>query len=131
MIEVNNLTFAFKKSKTAFNNISFSIDEGEVLCVLGPNGVGKTTLLKTVTGLYQPVSGSCHIGRVGNRKARMAYVPQAKRVHFSYNVLDFISFGCPLRGGMLASPGRGTSKKRREYCRDLALHILQPKTLTR
>ncbi|WP_226331316.1 ATP-binding cassette domain-containing protein [Klebsiella grimontii] len=83
---MNNLTFAFKNSKTAFNNISFSIEKGEVLCVLRPNGVGKTTLLKAITGLYQPVSGSCHIGRVGHRKACMAYVPQAKRVHFSYNV---------------------------------------------
>lgn len=127
MIEVNNLTFAFKKSKTAFNNISFSIDEGEVLCVLGPNGVGKTTLLKTVTGLYQPVSGSCHIGRVGNRKAHMAYVPQAKRVHFSYNVLDFISFGCPLRGGMLASPGERDIEKAAQILSGLGASYLATK----
>ncbi|OSL74971.1 iron compounds ABC transporter, ATP-binding protein [Escherichia coli TA054] len=86
MIEVNNLTFAFKNSKTAFNNISFSVEKGEVLCILGPNGVGKTTLLKVITSMYQPVSGSCHMGRIGNRKTCMAYVPQAKRVHFSYNV---------------------------------------------
>lgn len=93
MIEVNNLTFAFDNRKKLFENISFSLTKGETLCVLGPNGVGKTSLLKTLSGIYCPISGTCEIAMVGNRIARLAYVPQAKRIHFSYNVLDFISFG--------------------------------------
>ncbi|MBM0974523.1 ABC transporter ATP-binding protein, partial [Escherichia coli] len=62
MIEVNNLTCAFKGRSPTFENNSFSLPEGEILCILGPNGVGKTTLLKTITGLYQPLSCTCHIG---------------------------------------------------------------------
>ncbi|HBJ6317522.1 TPA: ABC transporter ATP-binding protein [Salmonella enterica subsp. diarizonae serovar 50:r:z] len=130
MIEVNNLTFAFKGYKCTFENISFSLKKGTVLCVLGPNGVGKTTLLKTITGLYRPVSGSCRIGRAGNRKARLAYVPQARRIHFSYNVLDFVSFGCPLRGGILASPADRAIEKSAQMLSDLDISYLGAKDVS-
>ncbi|EGY8943012.1 ABC transporter ATP-binding protein [Salmonella enterica subsp. diarizonae serovar 60:r:z] len=130
MIEVNNLAFAFKGHKCTFENISFSLEKGRILCVLGPNGVGKTTLLKTITGLYQPVRGSCRIGRAGNRKARLAYVPQARNIHFSYNVLDFVSFGYPLRGGILVSPGGEAIGKSAQMLSELGISCLGTKDVS-
>ncbi|ECG8516364.1 ABC transporter ATP-binding protein [Salmonella enterica subsp. salamae] len=129
MIEVSNLTFAFKGRIPTFENISFSLPEGEIMCILGPNGVGKTTLLKTITGLYQPVGGTCHVGRIGSRKARLTYVPQARNIHFSYSVLDFVSFGCPLRGGILPSPGSKDFELSAQMLADLGVLYLESKNI--
>jgi len=52
IFEAKNGSFAYKKSKTILENINFSIQSNEVLAILGPNGVGKTTLLKCITGLH-------------------------------------------------------------------------------
>ncbi|MGK0603355.1 ABC transporter ATP-binding protein [Yokenella regensburgei] len=129
MIEVNNLTFAFKGRNPTFENISFSLPEGEVMCVLGPNGVGKTTLLKTITGLYKPAGGICHLGRIKGQKARLAYVPQARHIHFSYNVLDFVSFGRPLRGGILPSPGSKDLEQSAQMLAELGVSYLESKDI--
>ncbi|WP_265557182.1 ABC transporter ATP-binding protein [Serratia grimesii] len=106
MITVEQLSFGFKGSRKVINNISFHLEKGDILCVMGPNGAGKTTLLKSLSGIYQPVSGACVIEDVDNRKARLAYVPQAKKLHFSYSVLDFVSFGCSQRKGFFSKPGK-------------------------
>ena len=56
MIEVQNLTKKFK-DLIAVNNISFSIEKGEIFAFLGPNGAGKTTTIKMLTTLLHPTSG--------------------------------------------------------------------------
>lgn len=57
MIEIKNLDFAYKK-QVVFNNISLSFEKGNIYGLLGENGVGKTTLLKLISGLQQPNVGS-------------------------------------------------------------------------
>lgn len=129
MIEVSNLTFAFSGCMSTFENISFSLPKGEIMCILGPNGVGKTTLLKTITGLYKSVGGTCHIGRIGSRQARLTYVPQARNIHFSYSVLDFVSFGCPLHGGILPAPGSKDVALSAQMLADLGVSYLASKNV--
>ncbi len=60
IITVNNLTKSFK-SLTAVDNISFSVNEGEVFGFLGPNGAGKTTTINILCTLLSPTSGSAEI----------------------------------------------------------------------
>jgi iron(III) transport system ATP-binding protein len=49
--EINNVTFAASK-KNKVNNVSLKIEnEGDVVCLLGPSGIGKTTILRTIAGL--------------------------------------------------------------------------------
>ena len=60
MIEIKNLDFAYKK-QVVFNNISLSFEKGNIYGLLGENGVGKTTLLKLISGLQQPNVGSCTV----------------------------------------------------------------------
>ena len=127
MIELNNLTFAFKGKVNTFEGVTLSLSKGEVLCVLGPNGVGKTTLLKTILGLYQPTNGYCHIEGIDGRRARLAYIPQAKRINFSYTVLDFVSFGRPLCGKLLASPEAKDIEKAQQVLSDLGISYLAQK----
>ena len=51
ILEVNNISFSYEDN-LIFENISFSIKKGDVLCILGPNGTGKTTLIKCLNGLH-------------------------------------------------------------------------------
>jgi branched-chain amino acid transport system ATP-binding protein len=56
ILEVENLTLRFG-GLTALDDVSFSIEEGEILGLIGPNGAGKTTCFNAVTGVYRPTSG--------------------------------------------------------------------------
>ena len=58
MLEVKNLSFAYKNNKEILNNISFNIDNGDFLAILGNNGVGKSTLLKCLNKILKVDKGS-------------------------------------------------------------------------
>lgn len=57
MIEINNVSFEVDDKKI-LNNINLKINEGKIFGIIGPNGVGKTTLLKCLTGIYKPTNGN-------------------------------------------------------------------------
>ena len=57
ILNVNDLAFTYKSHDT-LNNINFSIQQGEITVILGPNGVGKTTLLKCLNGILTPQKGN-------------------------------------------------------------------------
>ena len=56
-IKVQGLGYAYEGSKELFNNVSFTIRTGEIICILGPNGIGKTTLLNCIANLITPTKG--------------------------------------------------------------------------
>lgn len=62
MLEMNNVSFEYR-SKPVLNDIGFKVKCRELLAVLGPNGVGKTTLLKCMNAILRPGKGSIFIGR--------------------------------------------------------------------
>ena len=61
MIRVENLVKSFG-AKRAVDDISFSVERGEVLGFIGPNGAGKSTTMRIVTGFYPPTSGRVTVG---------------------------------------------------------------------
>lgn len=63
MIEIKNLGFSYKHTPV-FDNISLSFNKGCIYGLLGENGVGKTTLLKIISGLQRPLMGSCTVDGV-------------------------------------------------------------------
>ncbi len=76
-IEINNLTKRFG-DLTALDEVTLSLEQGQIVGLLGPNGSGKTTLIKILNGLLQPTSGSVSIS--GNApgvetKKVVAYLP--------------------------------------------------------
>ena len=60
LFDVRNISFSYE-DELIFSNISFSIEKGDVLCILGPNGTGKTTMIKCLNGLYDVDDGEIFI----------------------------------------------------------------------
>jgi ABC-2 type transport system ATP-binding protein len=64
LLEIQNLTKAYRRGELVNDDVSLSIDAGEVFGLLGPNGAGKTTLVKQIIGLLAPTSGTIEIAGV-------------------------------------------------------------------
>lgn len=113
MLIVDGLSFQYTPERTVLKNITFNLRRGEVLALLGPNGTGKTTLMRCLLGLLKPLSG--RIDLLGHdilrlsAKARalmMAYVPQSSSLTFPYEVLEVVMMGRLPHLGLGASPSR-------------------------
>ncbi|MDD4834914.1 MAG: ABC transporter ATP-binding protein [Lutispora sp.] len=100
ILEVNNLSFHYHNSPMIFNKVNFSVDNGEVLSILGTNGAGKSTLLNCIANLYKPVSGKILLN--GRSMSRMSlrevarvvgYVPQIHTPAYAYTVREFTVMG--------------------------------------
>ena len=103
MISVKNLTKAFGP-KLAVNDVSFTVQKGEVLGFLGPNGAGKSTTMRMITGFTPPTSGTVTIG--GNdisdapipAKRLLGYLPESAPSYADMTVTGFLNFIAELRG---------------------------------
>lgn len=111
-LEIKHLTCGYQK-KIINEEISFSIDSGEIICLLGPNGVGKTTLFKGLLGLVDVISGSVLVDGqdIRNWNTRrlaktIAYVPQAHTPPFAFLVQDVVIMGRNAHMGAFSKPAR-------------------------
>jgi len=98
ILEISGVCFRYG-SVEALNDVSFSIDAGEVVSVIGPNGSGKTTLLKVIDGIVKPVRGAVYVdGRSLGRYSRrslakiVGYVPQRLNIQ-PLTLYDFVLSG--------------------------------------
>ncbi len=83
----------------ALRNITLTLPAGEFVCIVGPSGWGKTTLLKLIAGLLQPSSGCLRFGsRNGNARPHSALVFQEHGVFPWMTVLDNVAFGLEIQG---------------------------------
>lgn len=99
-LEIQNLSHAYNSSRQILTDISFNICEKEVVSLIGPNGTGKTTLLKCISHIIKPESGSVYIDDVdisklsAQKRARLiGYVPQYNNSLFPISVIDTIMMG--------------------------------------
>jgi iron complex transport system ATP-binding protein len=112
LIEVRDAAFSYG-AQTIFNNITFSVTPGEIFCLLGPNGCGKTTLLDCILGFHRLHSGSILIGdrdtrsyKPGKIARHLAYVPQIHERAFPYTVREIVLMGRAAYLGMFKAPSR-------------------------
>src|SRR4051812_43621010 len=88
----------------ALEDFSLEVRRGEVFCLLGPNGSGKTTFLRTLTGYLLPTAGSLRVAghdAVGERMAarrKIGYVPESVPLYRHMRVGEFLAFMARLRG---------------------------------
>lgn len=99
-IEVKDLFFAYDVKKPVLNGLNFSIKRGEIIALLGPNGCGKSTLMRLMLGLMRPVKGAVlfngqNVSHINHKlfAREVAYVPQVHRSSFPYTVEDVVLMG--------------------------------------
>jgi ABC-2 type transport system ATP-binding protein len=103
MIEVRQLSKYFGE-KVAVDDISFSVDKGEILGFLGPNAAGKSTTMRMLTGFLPPTSGTAIIGGDDIREAslsvrkKIGYLPENAPVYPDMTVIGFLDFIAEIRG---------------------------------
>ncbi len=100
MLKVENLNVSYGVI-AAIKGVSFQVNKGEIVALIGANGAGKTTILQTVTGLIQPKSGSLFFEGVDLRRTPahkivslgMAHVPEGRRIFQELTVLENLKLG--------------------------------------
>lgn len=90
------------EGKTVAEHITFSVNQGDYLCIVGENGSGKSTLMKTILGLIAPLSGTIETGD-GIQKNDIGYLPQQTPVQkdFPASVWEIVLSGCQSHTGRL------------------------------
>ena len=97
-INFENVSKKFGKSVIALDHVSFDVQDGEYLCVLGPTGSGKTTLLRLIAGLLRPDEGTIYfdgkpVNTVDPHDRSAVYVPQQYALFPHLTVLENVAFG--------------------------------------
>ena len=111
ILSVQNLTFSYA-DHTVLEDVSFDVDRGEFLSLLGPNGVGKSTLFRCMLGTLTGYRGRVLVeGQEirtlpqSQRARRIAYIPQIHRPTFGYTVLDTVLMGAARQLNAFQQPG--------------------------
>lgn len=110
ILTIGNLSFSYPK-RPVLEGINFTLHRGEVVSLLGPNGCGKSTLIRLMLGLLHPQKGEVWlhgktIQRYSHREiaSHIAYIPQYHSVPFNYSVSEMVMMGRISKLGFFASP---------------------------
>lgn len=120
MLEIKDAVFGYKgkeREKIVLEGMSFRLNPGELLCILGANGAGKTTMYRTILGFMPLLGGTIQIDGMNIRKLgkeqlakKIAYVPQYHTPPFPYSVFDVVLMGRGAHVSRFASPGKNDER---------------------
>lgn len=107
-------------------NINFSVNEGDYLCIIGENGSGKSTLMRTLLHLQPPVSGKIMLG-AGVKSDEIGYLPQQTVIQkdFPASVREIVLSGCQNRVGLRPFYNRSEKKRAGEMMEKLQITNLE------
>ena len=136
-IRAENLSFYYKNGKEIFHDISFEVSTSDVFCILGPNGVGKSTLLKCLIHHLIPTAGQVYYDNrlIQSYSAKglsrnIAYIPQIHVPTFPFPVIDVVTMGRTSHLGYFASPGENDKNIAIENLKFLGVEHLANKPYT-
>ena len=137
LIEVENASFDYGQGNV-FQGLNFTVEKGEIFCLLGPNGCGKTTLLDCILGVRKVKTGrimveGMEISNLSPSKlARViSYVPQRHESTFPYRVLEMALMGRAAYTGFLSIPGETDYEIAEEALRLTGIVHLKDRPYTR
>ncbi len=137
ILRAENLGFGYPRFPVG-RDVDLRVEPGEVYCLLGPNGCGKTTLFKTLLGLIPRQGGSVEldsedIASLSRRDIarRVAYVPQAHTAVFPYAVRDMVLMGRTAHRGVFSSPGAADRARTDEALEQMGIAALADRDYTR
>lgn len=120
-LEVKNFSYSYHNHEV-LKNISFNVDENTLLCILGPNGVGKSTMFKCILHLLKKYEGQILLDGENLKKytpvelaKKIAYVPQSHNPVFNYSVFEMVLMGTTAQFSMMSKPSK-RQKKIAEEC---------------
>jgi len=116
MLTVKNLSFSYTSNKKVFNDVSFSLDVGGIMTILGPNGVGKSTLFDCLCRLRTPDTGEIILDgkpitsyTIKQLASVITLLSQTVKSSFDFTVREYVLMGCAPRISPFSSP------KQRDY----------------
>ena len=134
-LEVKDAGFYYDKNHVLFNNLSFCLDKGQVLSILGPNGVGKTSLIRCICDFEKWKLGKSFmdgkdISSFSRRDlwSKISYVPQKRSFSFEYSGIDMVVLGFSSKLGPFAKPGVREYDKAENLMKRLAIENLKDKS---
>lgn len=138
ILEISGAEFSYNGDRKIFENINFSLGKGEVLCILGPNGTGKSTLIKCINGLIKLTKGNIYLkneeietmSKTDIAKV-MGYIPQTHASTFAFSVSDVVLLGRTPHLGLTESPGQKDYKIARNAMKSLGILHLENKPYTK
>lgn len=129
ILEIRDGCFSYDNNNTyILKHINFSLHQSEIMTILGQNGVGKTTLLKCITGILKWQRGSTFINGelidTRNGVKKIGYVPQAHPINFAYTVKEMILMGRASYIGLFSTPSKRDKSMAEEVMKDIGiLHL--------
>ncbi len=136
IFEAEDISCGYGNQKV-LEHISMSVRSGEVFCLLGPNGVGKTTLFRSMMGSLPLMAGSIRIDgedlsrwSVRRRARTIGYVPQVHTPPFPFTVIDVVTMGRTAYLGHTASPSRRDVEIAEQALEKLGVSYLHDKIYT-
>jgi iron complex transport system ATP-binding protein len=134
--ELNNLTCGYNK-EVVIEDVNLMLDRGEICCVLGPNGVGKTTLFKTILKLIPKLSGEVLIDGqniknwpASKTASNIGYVSQFHNASFQYTVFDIVLMGRIPKLGIFGTPKKIDLEATKNIIDDFSLTDLSSNSYT-
>ena len=120
-----NLSLGYN-SRTIVENLNFSVNTGDYLCIVGENGSGKSTLMKTILHLLKPLSGKIITG-AGLLPDEIGYLPQQTEVQrdFPASVYEIVLSGCQSRCGKRPFYNRAEKKLAEENIKKMGIEALK------
>jgi len=113
ILEVKHGYFGYPKDKNLLQDICFTLGEKEIMTILGQNGIGKTTILKCVTGILKWQRGqtllngrSIGSSQEAQKQISIGYVPQAHGLSFPYTVRELVIMGRARHIGLFSVPSK-------------------------
>jgi len=91
VLAIKKLTFGYSQDKMLFKNFSLELYRGEIISIVGPSGIGKSTLFELIAGFLKPISGTIEV-----KKFSQIFQDPYTSFHPSYTIIDQISDVCDI-----------------------------------